>query len=170
MRVFLFLVGVIALAGCKADVQESLVPTDYLAWSPTVPGALEYQIPGHTQALRKIYINKAGTEVITHDQNGRLTYDYPVGTILLKENYTHADDKTPNNLTVMIKEPENAKSKGGWVWINKDVSTGGERIFSNEFCFSCHQNANERHPYGDRNSNREFRDYVYYPCKPDIEA
>ncbi len=30
------------------------------------------------------------------------------------------------------------------------------------FCITCHANANEKHPYGDKNPNEEFRDYVYF--------
>jgi hypothetical protein len=167
MKIPMFLIGVMILAGflsgCEEEAQVSLVPRNYSSWGSTVDEVLEYQIPGHTQALRKIYINRIGTTVTPQDMEGRVTYDYPEGTVLLKENYTNADDATPNNITVMIKDAKNPDAKGGWVWINKNVASGGERIFSNEFCFSCHQNANERHPYGDRNSRREFRDYVYYP-------
>jgi hypothetical protein len=30
------------------------------------------------------------------------------------------------------------------------------------FCVTCHANANEKHPYGDRNPREEFRDYVFF--------
>ena len=157
------------LSGCAEEPQVPLVPTDYLSWSSTVDEVLEYQIPGHTQALRKIYINRIGTSVVPEVIEGRVSYDYPEGTVLLKENFTNADDAKPNNITVMIKDAKNPDGRGGWVWVNKNVATGNEHVFSNEFCFSCHQNANERHPYGDLNSKREFRDYVYYPWSPDTE-
>ena len=68
-------------------------------------------------------------------------------------------------LTVMIKKPKDPRSRGGWLWVVKDLTKNTERIIDYELCFDCHSNANEPHPYGDRNGNNEFRDYAYYPYR-----
>jgi hypothetical protein len=152
--------------GCAKEAGESMVPLDYAQWPSTVDGPLDYTIPGHTQEVRTIYINQVGTTVVPETVGGRITYEYPEGTIIIKENFTNADDEEPNNLTVMIKDSDNAEASGGWLWLNRDFSSGRERSFGDDFCFPCHLNANERHPYGDGNADREFRDYVYYPWEP----
>lgn len=159
-------VSALSMSSCvKRDSQEALVPADYTSWASTVEGPLSYEIPGHTLAIRKIYINRSGTTVVPVNRDGRILYDYPIGTVILKENYSSEESESPDNLTVMVKNPSHPASRGGWVWVSKDVSSGEERLFSDEFCFTCHQNANERHPYSDKNAAREFRDFVFYPWK-----
>lgn len=171
MRVPLFSVLAIALtfaAGCgDGNTPVKLVPTDYAGWLPTVDGPLVYQIPGHAMAMRRIYINETGTNFKSTLRAGQVIHEYPEGTIILKENFATETSTTPTELTVMIKSPGDMRARGGWLWVAKDVATGDERIFSDEFCFTCHQNANERHPYGDGNTDREFRDFVFYPCPVD---
>jgi hypothetical protein len=63
--------------------------------------------------------------------------------------------------------PEDPHSRGGWLWVAKAVGSGEETIIDWEFCFDCHANANEPHPYDDGNPGKEFRDHVFFPyCKP----
>ncbi len=155
-------------AGCSGTKEpEGLVPEDYSGWASTVDGPLMYQIPGHTMDIRKIYINEIGTHLEITETNGEVSHEYPEGTIILKENYKIEDTTKPAMLTVMIKSPNDSRSRGGWIWVAKDVASGAERLFTDEFCFTCHQNANERHPYGDHNENGEFRDFVFYPWNPE---
>jgi hypothetical protein len=45
----------------------------------------------------------------------------------------------------------------------RDTASGQEKVIDYEFCYDCHANANEPHPYGDRNPHGEFRDYVFFP-------
>jgi hypothetical protein len=167
MRGLLFsaiLVVIITAAGCDGeDNQALLVPTEYTGWASTVDGPLVYQIPGHIMEMRRIYINDVGTNLKLSAREGQVQYEYPEGTIIVKENYLTETSTVPTELTVMIKSASDMRARGGWIWVAKNVATGGERVFSDEFCFTCHQNANERHPYGDGNENREYRDFVYYP-------
>ena len=161
------LTALVFAAGCGGDEPSAgLTPADYEGWASTVDGPLLYEIPGHTLDVRLIYINDTGTRVDVTENKNQLTYDYPDGTIILKENYTAEESATPDNLTVMIKSRKDVRARGGWIWVAKDVATGEERIFSDEFCFTCHQNANEPHPYGDGNPNGEYRDFVFYPWNP----
>ena len=163
----LLYIGLVLLAGCgQKEAEISLVPDDYRGWKSTVDGPLTYQIPGHSMLKRIIFINKIGQGASAVEKSGRMTYDYPKGTIIIKEMYPTADSPEPDHLTVMIKDTEDAQSMVGWIWLTKDLKTGKERVFSTEdFCVTCHQNANDRHPYGDRNIDSEFRDYVYYPWR-----
>ncbi len=169
MRIPLSIVLVTALvlaAGCGGrNAPTHLVPAEYLGWASTVDAPLVYQIPGHTMGMRKIYINETGTNLKTTERAGRVIHEYPEGTIILKENYPTVESTAPAVLSVMIKAHNDMRSRGGWIWVAKDLATGNERIFSDEFCFTCHQNANEGHPYGDGNPTREFRDFVYYPWR-----
>lgn len=151
-------------AGRKAPAE--LIPADYSGWASTVDGPLVYEIPGHTMDMRKIYINDTGTRLEITETGGRVSHEYPEGTVILKENYRGDESAGPAMLTVMIKSKKDSRARGGWIWLAKEVGGGEERIFSDEFCFTCHQNANEQHPYGDRNTNREFRDFVFYPWNP----
>jgi len=44
--------------------------------------------------------------------------------------------------------------------------TAKETVITEEFCITCHGNANESHPYGDKNPNNEYRDYLFFPYPP----
>ena len=68
-------------------------------------------------------------------------------------------------LTVMIKDPDHPNAQGGWVWVVKQLDSGREVKFTSDFCVNCHDGANGRHPYADKNPDQEFRDYVFYPWK-----
>lgn len=140
-----------------------MVPSNYKGWDSTVSGPLTILIPGHNSPLRKIYINDIGKNVKVTIENGANKYDYPEGTIIVKEIFSDAEGRQTPTLTVMIKNPSHPQARGAWLWISKNIEMDEERIFSDEYCFACHQNANERHPYGDKNIEEEFRDYVYYP-------
>lgn len=158
----------ILLSGCqKKDKQVKLVPKNYKNWAMTATN-LNYPIPGHENHYRQIFINKKGEEVKLEKKNGRLYYNYPKGTIIIKEIYptlNPAKDAKPISLSVMIKDPENPLSRDGWVWVVKTVKTGEEKIIDYEFCFDCHANANEPHQYSDGNPDNDFRDYVFFPYR-----
>ena len=151
----------------KTDTAASLVPDNYQGWT-VIADNLNYPIPGHENHSRKILINPIGEGVSTEKKNGRVFYDYPRGTIILKEIYPSLKPEKgakPVSLTVMLKDPDNPKNREGWVWIVKDLKKNSEKIIDYEFCFDCHNNANEQHPYGDGNPEGDFRDYVYFPYR-----
>ncbi len=172
MKKFVFLLAVSVIifsaAGCrKKETAQLLVPEHYTDWAITADH-LNYPIPGHESHYRRIFINPTGEKVTTEKKNGRLFYTYPKGTVIIKEIYptlTPAKDTKPISLSVMIKDPENPKARDGWVWIIKDLKKNTEKIIDYEFCFDCHTNANEPHPYGDGNPQGDFRDYVFFPYK-----
>jgi hypothetical protein len=169
MTIHRFLISTVvcvALASSCAQ-KKDLIPADYTTWERTVKEVLKYPIPGHISSYRKIYINETGEKTTeTKDKNGRDTYLYPDGTIIVKELYdaaTYTDNSKPQSLTVMIKDAKDPLARGGWLWIMKALPDGKERIIGSSFCITCHANANEPHPYGDHNPDGDFRDYVFLP-------
>jgi hypothetical protein len=154
--------------------KKNLIPDDYDQWERTEKEVLKYQIPGHDNDYREIYINEIGEKVIeTVDRNGIGSYNYPEGTIIIKEIFKaqgYSENSKPYKLTCMVKDPKNPKARGGWVWVMKNLPKGDETVIDFAFCVTCHANANEPHPYGDKNPESEFRDYVFFPYKQEESA
>ena len=90
---------------------------------------------------------------------------------LLKEIYQEAEQpasgENPIALTIMIKNSQDSRNRNNWLWLNTEFDTKKEQIIEHEFCVDCHANANEPHPYGDKNPNNDFRDFVYFPPRRD---
>ena len=166
MKTALWALGVM-LAVCPSAAADSLIPADYREWEKLTDIPLNYPIPGHLDHYRIPYINRSGTQVSAEDRKGRLTYTYPKGTIIVKETYQGLETPKPGAVPIllyaMIKDPENPKARGGWIWVLWDVAAGTERVYESPLCFTCHSAANDTYPYGDGNRNREFRDYVFFP-------
>ena len=160
----------IPLGSCQKHDRGPLIPeaSQYLRWEQPVSAVLDYPIPGHEDNRRRIYINPAGTEVKVERRENRVYWQYPEGTIIVKEiipGLQDADDDSPFQITAMIKSREDPKSRGGWLWVTKRTDGQDETVIDWEFCFDCHANANEPHPYGDGNAADEFRDYVFFPYR-----
>jgi hypothetical protein len=174
MRRTLFLLSLpwlfIMCLSCSRDERGALVPeaSQYRRWDQPIPVILDYSIPGHENNRRRIYINSTGTQVQLQKRSNRMYWDYPEGTIIVKEiiaGLEGEDTDAPFQITAMIKAPEDPQSRGGWLWVSKGVDSPEETIIDWEFCFDCHANANEPHPYGDGNAANEFRDYVFHPYR-----
>ena len=163
---------ILPISGCSKSEPAALVPADYSGWSSTTDIELNYPIPGHENNYRRIFINDTGKNSPFSAAEGSSsgtgkTYDYPDGTVIIKEVYDgfdYQEGSRPKMLTVMVKDRGNQDARGGWLWIVKDPVSGSENILTQEFCFTCHENANEKHPYGDGNPDEEFRDYVFFPA------
>ncbi len=167
-RLFPPLLLFILLLSCRKEETTSYVPEGYRGWKQTTNVVLDYPIPGHENHWRRIYINSTGEGVTSETREGRGYDAYPEGTIIVKEIYPGQEPKendTPVGLAVMIKDTDNYLARGGWVWVDHDVATGKEKVIDYEFCFDCHANANEGHPYGDKNPDNEYRDYVFFPYR-----
>jgi hypothetical protein len=153
------------LISCGEEEKAELVPSSYEDWRTTTEEELDYPIPGHMNNYREIYINSAGLDYTVEEREGRTHYFFPTGTVIIKEIYDGFDPsegEPPVQLTVMVKKPEDPRSRGGWLWVMENVETGEEQVIDGEFCITCHSNANERHPYGDGNPDEEFRDFVFF--------
>lgn len=153
------------LGGCGGGDGETVarVPADYRTWPSPVAEPLTHPIPGHESLYRRIYINQTGTGVDPTEANGNIVYDYPAGTVIVKESYPNEDGTGDPQLTAMVKDPSHPSARHEWVWIMKPGPNAFERVIENQFCATCHENANRPHPYGDQNPRAEFRDFVFYP-------
>lgn len=157
---------IFCFSSCTPQETRVWVPDGYRSWDKTVEEVLTYPIAGHGPTLRIIYINAIGEQVKKTVQDGRTMYDYPAGSIIVKEIYRDqaaVDAQTPFQLTVMVKDPQSPKTRDGWVWVVKDMESGGETVFESRFCLDCHSDANERHALGKGNADVEFRDYIFFP-------
>ncbi len=167
----------IALLGCslagvscaRGGASRALVPDDYSAWRRSTEQELSYTIPGHEASARTIFMNPAGFLFQT-DASGT---EFPQGTVIIKEirplGQVTAAMPAPM-LTVMVKAPEDERARGGWLWIVKDTATASEMVFTSDFCYRCHANANEAHPYADLNPMGSFRDFVFFVPGMDTPA
>jgi hypothetical protein len=161
-----------SLAGVSCARQEAasaLVPDGYGAWRRSTELELDYAIPGHEASARTIFMNPEGFRFQKEGGNA----EFPAGTIIVKEirplGMVTAAMPAPM-LTVMIKVPDDERAQGGWLWIVKDTASKAETVFSSDFCYRCHANANEAHPYADLNPGNDFRDYVFFVPGMDIPA
>lgn len=155
------------LASCS-NPRASLIPEDYRQWKETSSVLINYPIPGHGSNLRKIFASAEAFETVRMAGGSARPHQYPDGTIIVKEIYASSEpaaNALPQILTAMIKAESDPRSRGGWIWVVQ-TSDGQETVMSGEFCFTCHANANESHPYGDRNEAQVFRDYVFFPPTP----
>lgn len=158
-----------AFAFVRSAGPAPLIPEDYRGWEKTTDAPLDYPIPGHLYHYRVPCINAVGTGVKAETKEGRVIYAYPRGTIIVKESYKGLAKPRPGDKPVrvyaMIKDPTNSKARGGWVWVSREGADGKETIYVSPLCFDCHSAANEVFPYGDRNPNADFRDYVFFLYK-----
>jgi len=162
---FLLIAAFGLLVGCAAEKPPVYATPDYHSWKRTTDVVLDYPIPGHQNRFRIPRMNEVGFTAKPTTDNGKRHWDFPVGTIIVKEIYQTpkpAAKELPIQLTIMVKAPKDPRSQGGWLWVTRDLPNGKEAVFMGNFCITCHENANEKHPYGDGNPNEEFRDYVYF--------
>jgi len=155
----------VMLSGCSKEPPIPDIPEEYSSWTRMNKEELNYPIPGHEENYRIIYINETGEEARFTENSGTPSITYPKGTIIVKEIYKGFDiqaDAKPNSLTVMIKDPDYPDSRSGWIWLVKDLNTGTKTVISQEFCVTCHSNANEKHSFGGGNPGNEFRDYAFF--------
>ena len=153
------------LWGCTAEKQVVYATPDYRSWKRTTDVVLDYPIPGHQDSFRVPRMNGVGFGAKPTVVNGKRRWDFPTGTIIVKEVYRSmkpAQGEQPIQLTIMVKAPGDVHSQGGWIWLTRNLPDGREAAFMGNFCITCHADANEKHPFGDGNPNEEFRDYVFF--------
>ncbi len=152
----------LAAVSCTREGQSrALLPEGYGSWQRTTAVKLDYLIPGHESSARTIFMNPEG---FLFQKDGD-SAEFPAGTIIVKEirplGTVTADMPAPM-LTAMVKAPDDARARGGWLWIVKDTASGSETVFASDFCYRCHANANEAHPYADLNLSGASRDFVFF--------
>ncbi len=166
MPFILLILPVLLFSGCTEE-DVLLIPSEYPLWRRSVDADLNLLIPGHMDNLRRIYMNDAGFSYLTDNPEAGISVParFPSGTVVVKEIFegaSAAPGEAPSSLMAMIKAPDDRRSRGGWIWVVKDFSSGGETVFEDQFCFTCHSDANKSHPYGDSNPDAIFRDYLFH--------
>ncbi|MBN2738601.1 MAG: cytochrome P460 family protein [Spirochaetales bacterium] len=153
------------LYSCDSKL-ENLIPDNHEKWPLFTHDKLDYFIPGHENNYRISYINEIGAKYKPQKKdNDQFLYNYPEGTIILKEIYpsnTYQPGDIPEYYTVMIKKPGHPHAQGDWVWLVKNHESKEETIFHSDMCVNCHEGANTQHPYGDKNLGKDFRDYTFF--------
>lgn len=140
------LVGAAAvLAGCasvnsvnpfaKADTRWA----DYKSWQTASEVPTTGPSPGlgnvhqGPDGVRVVYVNAAGAATL----NGDGPYEYPEGTVLVKEQYASMADydagKTPD-VTVSLKVANGPVARDNWQWADSLKSSAGDSAF----CSGCH--------------------------------
>lgn len=158
-------IAVSALLGTCAKPEETFATPEYTHWAKTTNVVLDYPIPGHENRFRIPRMNALGFSAVPKQSGGKLAWDFPEGTVIVKEVYANtkpAPGEKPIQLTIMAKRPRDPRSRGGWLWLTKSLPGGKETVFMGNFCVTCHASTNESHPYGDGNPNEDFRDYVFF--------
>lgn len=165
-RAAFLLLAALVLASCTQRTASNFIPDDYRAWKSTTDEVLDYPIPGHDlPGLRKIFINDKGYDYGKVLDAGARLVDFPDGTLIVKEVYGTRDPapgQEPVMLTAMYKDESHPMERGGWVWILKTAASNAEVILDEEFCFTCHNNANEAFPYGAGNPEGRYQDFVFF--------
>lgn len=173
-RIALLVLSAILLGACAKKAERVYATPDYPTWKKTTETVLDYPIPGHMDRLRVPRMNAIGFSVVPTRVGGKFHWDFPENTVIVKEVFATpkpAPGEGPIQLTIMVKAPEDPRSQGGWLWLTKDLPDGKEKVFMGNYCVTCHTNANEGHPYFDKNRNLEFRDYVYFvPLEAEARA
>lgn len=157
----------LVLAGCTQNnthYQFSL-PDNYRQWKKPVDEVLTYTVPGHGSGARVIYANSRAYEVSKETvEDGRVHYDFPEKTVIVKEVYEDVEDVgvAEPMLTIMVKNSNDERSVSGWLYYMK--KPGEDMAFvESRMCAGCHDAANEEHPYFDKNEGENFRDYLFTP-------
>jgi len=167
---FASLVVLYGMMGCASrKAAQDLDLSGYANWERTTQVPLNFPIPGHESHYRRIYMNKVGMDYRRSTGavvNSGEALEYPDGTIVVKEIYGGLEDPAPGEqpitLDIMVKDKAASDTLGGWRWLIGDPKNGNEMVMSGDFCANCHNGANERHPYGDRNTGNAFRDFLFY--------
>jgi len=150
---------------CIKPPRPNLIPEGYDTWNTTTEVRLDYPIPGHEDKFRIIYMNAAGFG-FTRSGTSSERIEFPEGTIIAKDIYAVSNpgpSDLPIKITAMVKASSDPAARGGWIWVVKDLESGEETTMSGDFCVRCHANANEPHPYGWKNPDGVYADYVFFP-------
>jgi hypothetical protein len=154
------------VSACEIEETQSYIPipADYKSWHQPIKKSLDYQIPGHGDSRRIVFLNAKARQakIIKDDNNTKMVY-FPDGAIIIKEVYKREGrgyQVTPQ-LVVMVKDRKNENAQDGWLYYARNAVSPKVRLITSRFCVGCHEAANEIHPYFDNNLEGLFRDYVF---------
>jgi len=98
--------------------------------------------PAHNNAIKDVYVNSVGLDVF---KSG--TVPYPVGSIIVKENYANESGVKGSlaALTCMVKmEPGYDPENGDWAYVNTGPDKAATEKGKVAMCSSCHAQAKDK--------------------------
>lgn len=143
--------GAALLAGCASVPNPFAEPdprwADYRSWTvagdepSTGPSLGLGSVHKGPEGYRRVYVNGAGREMLLSKGDAAGDYDYPEGTVIVKEQY---DDEAAYragaeagevDVTVSLKVAEGgARRADDWNWAAGYTAAAGP----NAFCSGCH--------------------------------
>ncbi len=169
MKTLLVCVSTILLmitSACEKQEQQTFtpIPVDYKSWHQPLKKSLDYQIPGHGDSRRIVFLNEQARNARKiKDNKNKEMVDFPDGSIIIKEVYKREGSgyQVTPQLVVMVKNRKNEDALDGWLYYVRNAGSPQVRLINTRFCVGCHEAANEVHPYFDNNLEGMFRDYVF---------
>jgi cytochrome P460 len=153
----------ILFSSCSKDKDRNFtIPKDYRSWEKPVKKVLDYQITGHGNSFRIMYANEISyTAKRIKAKNGNWKVIMPEGSVIIKEMYNKRKDinKKDPTCTIMVKGKK-GDPDFGWSYYMKKPGNKIMKVES-KMCIGCHEAANERHPYFDKNKEGIFRDFLF---------
>ncbi len=166
LAVCISVVLLVVTSACEKQEKQAFVPipVDYKSWHQPLKKSLDYQVPGHGDSRRIIFLNGEARKArkVKDDKNKDMV-DFPDGAIIIKEVYKRegAGYQVTPQLVVMVKNRKNENAQDGWLYYVRNPGSPQVKLIDNRFCIGCHEAANEIHPYFDNNLEGIFRDYVF---------
>lgn len=131
------------LAGC-ASLDPFAEPdprwADYTSWTKVLDGntgdptGFIGSVHEGSEGYRNVYVNAVGEETLLGDA----PYDYPAGTVVVKEQFASREDWEAGNdpaVTVSVKETaSDTPVRENWIWADSYTATAGDSAF----CSGCH--------------------------------
>ena len=139
-------------------------PKDYRTWKKATDKILDYSVPGHGASFRVIYANDIALKaqkIKGKDGNDQLIY--PDGSVIIKEVYKNKNgvNRVSPKLYIMYKDTSGKDSLEGWHYLVQNPDGKPAQAITSRMCIGCHEAANDKHLYFDKNPDRIFRDYLF---------
>jgi Cytochrome P460 len=117
------------------DTPRLMAPSVAALCAPITSKELAKKIGGpHAEAYFHVYVNTTGEKQFFSTKQA----SYPVGTMIVKEKFTRAQNAPVDLLTIMIKRPKGFSPRNGdWEYVVSNAK-GVRKNFELESCQSCH--------------------------------
>lgn len=141
----------LTVAGCASLPNPFAEPdprwADYKGWTRVTEEPSTGASPGlgavhqGPEGYRVVYVNDVGADTILSEGDGSGDYDYPEGTVVVKEQYPDeaaylaGAEAGEVDVTVSLKVADGADPAANWHWSTGYTDTAGDSAF----CSGCHQ-------------------------------
>ena len=138
------------VAGCASLPNPFAEPdprwADYKGWTRVNDEPTTGQSPGlgtvheGAEGYRVVYVNDVGRDTILSSGDANGDYDYPEGTVVVKEQYEDeaaylaGAEAGEVDVTVSLKVADGAEPAANWQWSTGYTASAGDSAF----CSGCH--------------------------------